>query len=83
MKYLVAAALSMASAFTFAAETVNNQRDVAASGKLDIAKVISITSAQDPKEVRGIVDMKMRYLDSQGNTQTLKYIVLGEGQQNG
>lgn len=82
MKYMIAVAASLVSALTFAGESVN-PGESAAQAKLDVAKVISITSAQDPTEVQGLVDMKMVYLDSRGNTQTLDYVVLGEGRQNG
>ncbi|WP_433765468.1 DUF2790 domain-containing protein [Pseudomonas putida] len=80
MKYVLFAALSLASVFASAQESAqasSNQKG------LDIARVISIKSAQDPEKVNGVINSQMVYLDSTGVTRTLDYTILGNGQQNG
>ncbi|NUT77405.1 DUF2790 domain-containing protein [Pseudomonas sp. C1C7] len=77
MKYVMFAALSLASVFASAQDATPARKG------LDIAKVISIKPAQDPATTSGIIDSKMVYLDSAGVTRTLDYTILGNAQQNG
>jgi len=95
MKYLAFAALSFFSVFASANELADN---TAASNSarpltqveqynrhkgLDVAKVSSVTTAQDPEKVDGLVKSSMVYVDSQGATHTLEYTTMGYGRQNG
>ncbi|MFK3798835.1 DUF2790 domain-containing protein [Pseudomonas sp. NPDC088444] len=89
MKYALFAALSIFSAFASANQAVN--ADAAAppaveytySQHLDIAKVISMTSASDVSTACGPVESHMVYVDSKGVTHNLEYTRLGDGCQNG
>ncbi|HEY0290562.1 MAG TPA: DUF2790 domain-containing protein [Pseudomonas sp.] len=93
MKYLMFAALSLFSVFASANENVNGATDEAQavpqaveydySQKLDIAKVISMTSANDTANVCGVVAAHMIYVDSKGATHNLEYTRMGDGCQNG
>jgi len=92
MKYLAFAALSLFSVFASANELSNAQ---ATGGSLtqteqynrhkglDVAKVTSIKTAQDPEKVDGLVKTDMTYIDSKGVTHNLEYTTMGYGRQNG
>jgi len=80
MKYVLFAALSLASAFASAQEPTQASSN---HNGLDIARVISIKPAQDPEQANGVINSQMVYLDSAGVTRTLEYTILGNGQQNG
>ncbi len=87
------AALSMFSVFASANGNVNSAADGAQtvpqaveytySQKLDIAKVLSMTSANDTANECGPVEAHMIYVDSKGVTHNLEYTRLGDGCQNG
>ncbi|MFJ3485504.1 DUF2790 domain-containing protein [Pseudomonas sp. NPDC090202] len=92
MKYLAFAALSFASIYA----TASQAADVDAAAKplshveqynqhkgLDIAKVISVKSAQDPEKTDGPVRNTMVYVDGSGVTHSLEYTTQGYGRQNG
>ncbi|WP_110950711.1 DUF2790 domain-containing protein [Pseudomonas bohemica] len=90
MKYLAFAALSLFSVFASA----NELADASASAPsqveqynrhkgLDVAKVTSVKSAQDPEKVDGLVKTDMTYVDSAGVTHNLEYTTMGYGRQNG
>lgn len=81
MKFVAFTVLSLAS--LFATAQASSQTEQSNSHKLDVAKVISINTAQDPEKVNGPVDARMVYLDSAGVTRTLDYTILGSGNQNG
>jgi uncharacterized protein YdeI (BOF family) len=92
MKALVFAALSMVSVFAMADGNVNNantSQTMTQTQKynqhkgLDIAKVVSTKTAQDPQNVDGLVKTQMVYLDSAGVSHSLDYTVQGYGRQNG
>ena len=96
MKTLAFAVLSMISVFAMADDNVTpvsaapgvvqsatqSQKYNQHKG-LDIAKVISVTTAQDPQNVDGPVNAKMVYLDSAGVSHSYDYTILGYGRQNG
>jgi hypothetical protein len=92
MKYLAFAALSMVSVFASANEL--SAADASAQPRsqveqynrhkgIDVAKVISISNAQDPEKVDGLVNSKMVYVDGAGVTRSLDYTIQGYGRQNG
>jgi hypothetical protein len=90
MKYALFAALTMFSALASANGSVNPASDSTPapveynySQHLDIAKVISITSASDTATECGPVEAHMVYVDSKGVTHNLEYTRLGDGCQNG
>ncbi|MFJ3487813.1 DUF2790 domain-containing protein [Pseudomonas sp. NPDC090202] len=92
MKYALFAALSLASVYASAQESVDSVSNAQSSIQtqkynqhkgLDVAKVISSKAAQDPQKVDGNVNVQMVYLDSAGQSQTLNYTIMGYGQQNG
>lgn len=89
MKYALFAALSIFSAFASANGTVNAPESVPPaveynySQHLDIAKVISISSASDASSACGPIEAHMVYMDSKGATHNLAYTRLGDGCQNG
>lgn len=80
MKTIFAAVLSLTSVFAFAGESVQGQQK---PGRPDVAKVISITPAQNAANVGEVIDVKMVYLDSHGVTRTLNYKMLDDTRQNG
>jgi hypothetical protein len=84
MKYVLFAALSLASVFACAQESASSQTERYNEHKgLDVAKVISIKRAQDPTKVDGLVSSTMVYVDSAGTKHTLDYTILGTGLQSG
>jgi hypothetical protein len=90
MKYALFAALSIFSAFASANSTVNASDasvptavEYNYSQHLDIAKVVSMTSANDTATECGPVEAHMVYVDSKGVTHNLEYTRLGDGCQNG
>ncbi len=90
MKYALFAALSLFSALASANGPASSATDSVPaaveydySQHLDIAKVISITSADNTATECGPVESHMIYLDSQGVTHNLQYTRLGDGCQNG
>jgi hypothetical protein len=82
MKYVAFAALSFFSVFASAGELTQAEKYNQHKG-LDIAKVSSVTTAQDPEKVDGLVKSSMVYVDSNGATHTLDYTTIGYGRQNG
>ena len=92
MKTLAFAVLSMVSVFAMAddnmtpasaAQGVTQTQKYNQHKGLDIAKVVSSTTAQDPQNVDGPVKAKMVYLDGAGVSHSLDYTILGYGRQNG
>jgi hypothetical protein len=92
MKYLAFAALSMVSVFASANELSATDASAQPSSQveqynrhkgIDVAKVISISNAQDPEKVDGLVNSKMVYVDGAGVTRSLDYTIQGYGRQNG
>ncbi|RJX78903.1 DUF2790 domain-containing protein [Pseudomonas sp. LS-2] len=90
MKYALFAALTMFSALASANGNVSPVSDSTPapveynySQHLDIAKVISVTSANDAATECGPVEAHMVYVDSKGVTHNLEYTRLGDGCQNG
>ncbi|MEQ7922757.1 DUF2790 domain-containing protein [Xanthomonas sp. WHRI 1810A] len=92
MKALVFAALSMVSVFAMADDNVSSAsaaQPMTQTQKynqhkgLDIAKVVSTKTAQDPQNVDGLVKTQMVYLDSAGVSHSLDYTTQGYGRQNG
>lgn len=92
MKYLAFASLSLFSLFASA----NELADTSASAQpvsqveqynrhkgLDVAKVTSVKTAQDPEKFDGLVKTQMTYVDSSGATHSLEYTIMGYGRQNG
>lgn len=92
MKYLAFAALSLFSVFASANELSNAQPTGGSLTQteqynrhkgLDVVKVTSIKTAQDPEKVDGLVKTDMTYIDSKGVTHNLEYTTMGYGRQNG
>ncbi|SDG53890.1 DUF2790 domain-containing protein [Pseudomonas abietaniphila] len=92
MKYVLFAALSLASVYASAQESVSSVSDTQVSAQtqrynqhkgLDVSKVISSTTAQDVQKVDGPVNAQLVYLDSAGVKHTLDYTIQGYGRQNG
>jgi uncharacterized protein YdeI (BOF family) len=92
MKTLAFAVLSLVSVFAMADENVSNVSGSQAMTQtekynqhkgLDIAKVISSSTAQDPQNVDGPVKAQMVYVDGSGVRHSLDYTILGYGRQNG
>jgi len=89
MKYALFAALSIFSALasansaTPAPETVPAAVEYTYAQHLDIAKVVSMTSASDLSTTCGPVESHMLYVDSKGVTHNMEYTRLGDGCQNG
>lgn len=91
MKYVIFAALSMFSVFASAngnvsaagAQPVPQAVEYSYSQKLDIAKVLDMTSASDTATACGPVQAHMIYVDHKGVTHNMEYTVLGDGCQNG
>lgn len=50
---------------------------------LDIAKVKSVKTDQDPQKVDGPVKSTMIYVDGSGHEHSLEYKTMGYGRQNG
>jgi hypothetical protein len=89
MKYALFAALSIFSAFASANGTVNDAAQPVPqsvqynySEHLDIAKVISMTSADDAATACGPIAAHMVYVDHKGVTHNLQYTRLGDGCQS-
>jgi hypothetical protein len=92
MKYLAFAALSLFSVFASASELSNAQTTSSSLTQteqynrhkgLDVVKVTSIKTAQDPEKVDGLVKTDMTYIDSKGVTHNLEFTTMGYGRQNG
>jgi hypothetical protein len=87
MKYALFAALSIFSAFASANSDVSESAPAAVeynySQHLDIAKVVSMTTASNIATECGPVEAHMVYVDSKGVTHNLEYTRLGDGCQNG
>jgi hypothetical protein len=90
MKVLAFAALSLVSVFAAAGELPSAQHAPLTQAEqynqhkgLDIAKVISTKTAQDPQKVDGPVQSTMVYVDHAGVTHSLDYTIMGYGRQNG
>jgi len=90
MKVLAFAALSLVSVFAAASELPAAQHAPLTQVEqynqhkgLDIAKVISTKTAQDPQKVDGPVQSTMVYVDHAGVTHSLDYTIMGYGRQNG
>jgi len=77
MKYVAFAALSLFSVFASANELSTDHKG------LDVAKVVSVKTAQDPEKVDGLVKTQMTYVDSAGVSHNLEYTTQGYGRQNG
>jgi D-serine deaminase-like pyridoxal phosphate-dependent protein len=50
---------------------------------IDVARVTSVKTAQDPEKVDGLVKSTMTYVDGSGVTHSLEYTTMGYGRQNG
>ncbi|MDH0744849.1 DUF2790 domain-containing protein [Pseudomonas sp. GD03842] len=92
MKYVAFAALSFFSVFASASELAANSATAQPLTQveqynrhkgLDVAKVISVKTAQDPEKVDGLVKSQMTYVDSAGVSHNLEYTTQGYGRQNG
>ncbi len=90
MKYALFAALSIFSALASAndaidpaSESVPPAVEYNYSQHLDIAKVVSMTTASNAATECGPVEAHMIYVDSKGVTHNLEYTRLGDGCQNG
>lgn len=92
MKYVAFAALSMFSVFASANELSNTQASAQPVSQteqynrhkgLDVAKVTSVKTAQDPEKFDGLVKTDLTYVDSNGVTHNLEYTTMGYGRQNG
>jgi hypothetical protein len=86
------AALSMVSVMASANDVVSTSSDAQHSAQvqqynqhkgLDVAKVVSVTNAQDPQKTDGLVKTTMVYLDGAGVSHNLEYTTMGYGRQNG
>lgn len=92
MKYVAFAALSFFSVFASANELAASSASAQPLTQveqynrhkgLDVAKVISVKTAQDPEKVDGLVKTQMTYVDSNGASHNLEYTTQGYGRQNG
>jgi hypothetical protein len=92
MKYVAFAALSLFSVFASASELSSASTSAQPLTQveqynrhkgLDIAKVVSVKTAQDPEKTDGLVKNFMTYIDSAGVTHKLEYTTEGYGRQNG
>jgi hypothetical protein len=97
MKLPLFVALSLVSLFASANEPANPPANQAAapavsagqtaqydySEDLDIAKVVRITSANNPANPCAPVKAKMEYIDSKGVTHKLEYTRLGDACEHG
>lgn len=92
MKYLAFASLSLFSLFASANELADTSASAQPASQveqynrhkgLDVAKVTSVKTAQDPEKVDGLVKTQMTYVDSSGATHSLEYTTMGYGRQNG
>lgn len=92
MKYVAFAALSLFSVFASANELSNTQVSAQPVSQteqynrhkgLDVAKVTSVKTAQDPEKFDGLVKTDLTYIDSNGVTHNLEYTTMGYGRQNG
>ena len=91
MKYVMFAALSMFSVFASANSSVNAASaqpvpqavEYSYGQKLDIAKVIDVSSANDSSNTCSPVQVHMIYLDSKGVTHNLEYTRMSDSCQNG
>ena len=92
MKYLAFAALSMVSVFASANEVASTSVSAQPLSQveqynrhkgIDVAKVTSVKTAQDPEKVDGLVKSTMVYVDGSGVSHTLEYTTMGYGRQNG
>ena len=77
MKYVAFAAPPLFSVFASANELSTDPKG------LDVAKVVSVKTAQDPAYVDGRVKTKPIYVDSAGVSHNLEYTTQGYGRQNG
>jgi len=92
MKYVAFAALSFFSVFASASELSATSASAQPLTQveqynrhkgIDVAKVISVKTAQDPEKVDGLVKTQMTYVDSVGVKHDLEYTTQGYGRQNG
>ena len=73
---------AMVSAYAAASGSADGQKN-GADRALDIYKVTSVTTKQDPEKVDGLVKSTMVYQDRAGQTHTLEYRTMGYGRQGG
>lgn len=87
MKLPLFVALSLTSLFAFAGEPGSSRTSAATSAQtaqydysedLDIAKVVRITSANNPANPCAPVKAQMEYIDSKGVAHKLEYTRLGD-----
>ena len=92
MKYVAFAALSFFSVFASAnelsatsasAQPLTQVEQYNRHKGIDVAKVISVKTAQDPEKFDGLVKTQMTYVDSVGVKHDLEYTTQGYGRQNG
>ncbi|QJI40094.1 DUF2790 domain-containing protein [Pseudomonas sp. ADAK2] len=91
MKYAMLASLMMFSVYASAHDGAHStasapepeQYNYSESERLDIAKVIDITTVEDTQNACGPVDAHMVYVDHKGTTHDLQYKILGGACQNG
>ena len=92
MKYVAFAALSFFSVFASAnelavssasAQPLTQVEQYNRHKGIDVARVISVKTAQDPDKVDGLVKTQMNYVDSAGAAHSLEYTTQGYGRQNG
>lgn len=89
MKFPLLVALSLFSACALAnanaevAEPLPPAVEYDYSQHLDVARIISMTSASDTSTACGPVQAHMVYVDSKGVTHNMAYTRLGDGCQNG
>jgi hypothetical protein len=92
MKTLAFAALSVVTAFASVSAFADTQSSAQPLTQveqynrhkgIDVAKVTSVKTAQDPEKVDGLVKSTMVYVDGSGVTHTLVYTTMGYGRQNG
>lgn len=92
MKTLAFAALSVFAAFASAnvladtqtgAQSLTQVEQYNRHKGIEVAKVTSVTTAQDPEKVDGLVKSTMVYIDGSGVSHSLEYTTMGYGRQNG
>jgi len=86
MKYIALPVIIVCSAVVSTYAAASGSADGQRSGAdraLDIYKVTSVTTRQDPEKVDGLVKSRMVYQDRAGQIHTLEYTTMGYGRQGG